>query len=554
MASAIATGKPEAADPRSLPDDGPPRERKRDIYRRLPLVGSRLGRLILGLNLLGLLVLIVGALVLNESRRGLIQARLDSLDTQGSFIAAVLDRAATVGEPQPALDTQLATETLQFLFIPRSTRARLFDADGQLIADTYVLSDQIQERPLPPVRKPGSPAPFQTGPQAERSAAAAARARSQLSAEVAAALTGHAARGLRISESGERRVSVSLPLQHVKAVLGVLTLDSGDVDATVWAQRKALLPFIMIAVGATIVSSLLLATLVARPILRLARAADAVRLSRARAISLPDLSDREDEVGGLARALEAMTDAQSARMDAIERFAADVAHEIKNPLTSMRSAVETLEMAPAGSPQAERLTGILKADLKRLDRLITDIANASRLDAELSRDAPRAVDLGRLLGDVVETYDGEGGARVVLQRSDALDAFAVTGREGPLGRVFRNLVDNARSFSATDGEVRVALSRRRDGAARWVVATVDDDGPGIPPENLETVFDRFYTSRPRNQAGGSKGFGGHSGLGLAIARQIVAAHGGSLLAENRALPDGTTAGARFTVLLPERAA
>ena len=515
-------------------------------------MGSRLGRLILGLNLLGLLVLVVGALVLNESRRGLIEARLDSLNVQGAFIANVLDEAATQGEPTPALDPDRAARLLQVLFIPRSTRARLFDAQGRLIFDSYVLYDQIQERPLPPVRRPGTPAPFQAGPQAERAAAAAARARAQLGSEVQTALGGRRAQGLRVSETGERRISVSIPLQHVRAVLGVLTLDSGDVDATVWAQRKALLPFILIAVGATVVSSLLLATLVARPILRLAAAADAVRLSRARAISLPDLADREDEVGGLARALEAMTDAQSSRMDAIERFAADVAHEIKNPLTSMRSAVETLELAPAGSPQAGRLTGILKADLKRLDRLITDIANASRLDAELSRDAPRAVDLARLAADIVQTYDGAPGARVVLAGPDTLDGLRVTGREGPLGQVFRNLIDNARSFSAADGEVRVTLERRRDGAARQVVAAVEDDGPGIPPENLETIFDRFYTSRPRHQAGGGRGFGGHSGLGLAIARQVAAAHGGALLAQNRTGPDGAVAGARFTVLLPER--
>ena len=179
-----------------------------------------------------------------------------------------------------------------------------------------------------------------------------------------------------------------------------------------------------------------------------------------------------------------------------------MAHEIKNPLTSMRSAVETLELAPAGSPQAERLTGILKADLKRLDRLITDIANASRLDAELSRDAPRAVDLARLMTDVVQTYEGGPGARVVVSHSDALDGLVVTGREGPLGQVFRNLIDNARSFSAPEGEVRVALERRREGATRRIVTTVDDDGPGIPPENLESIFDRFYTSRPPRPGGG----------------------------------------------------
>ncbi len=510
-----------------------------------PRPRSRLGGLILGLNLLGLLVLVLGALVLNESRRGLILAQIDALTTQDQLISYVVAKAASRGEPEPVLDSGAASEILRFMEVPRTERARLFAPDGSVIADTDVIADKVIERPLPPAR-PRSGLGAWWGERRERAEALrSARAHKAEQDEVALALTGRVVSGVRLAEGRGRVVSVSLPIQNVAQVLGVLTIERGDVDATLWAQRVALLPFILIAVGSTLASSLLLNTLVARPILRLARAADRVRLSRARAISLPDLAEREDEVGGLARALESMTDAQSARMDAIERFAADVAHEIRNPLTSIRSALETLQLVgdrPENAAGRERLVAVVQNDVKRLDRLVTDIANASRLDAELSREAPRPVQLARFLRDIVELYAGDGrGARVRLETEGEP---VVLGREGPLGQVFRNLIENARSFSAPDGEVRVRAAVE-DGRAR---VAVDDDGPGVPPENLESVFERFYTSRPKGAVPGGSAFGGHSGLGLSIARQIVEAHGGAISAVNR--PEG---GARFAVDLPEAA-
>ena len=358
--------------------------------------------------------------------------------------------------------------------------------------------------------------------------------------------------GLRSSETGGRVISVSVPIEHVKAVLGVLTIEAADVNRIVAAQRAALMPFILIAVAASLGSSLLLTGLVAEPIRRLARAADSVRLSRAREISLPDISEREDEVGDLARSLESMTSTLSARMDAIERFAADVSHEIKNPLTSMRSALETLEMAPAASAARDRLLAILKQDVRRLDRLITDISNASRLDAELSRNQPRVVDLTRFLSDVVSLYsDVPQGAAAVRLEIAAGERLPVTGQEGPLGQVFRNLIDNARSFSPPGGAVRVLAGRQREGSERRIVVRVEDEGPGMPPENLQSIFERFYTARPKGVAPGGSAFGGHSGLGLSIARQIVEAHGGRLGAENRMDEQGRVLGASFRVDLPE---
>ena len=524
MASAIATRSPE---------------RERRPSRRL-IPGSRLGALILTLNLLALAVLVTGALVLNELRRGLVEARAESLATQGGFMANLIEGVATYGEPEPYLDEATARRILLELVIPQGQRARLFGPDGAVIADSENLAARVRSRELPPARERDAPRPRGPDREAERQAEAWAALQAEIGRvqTTAAPLT-----QTRIGPSGGRVVSVSIPIQHVRQVLGVLTLEAGDVDAIIAAERRALVPFILVAVAVTLATFFLMNQLVAEPIIRLARAADSVRLSHARSISLPDLSGRKDELGDLTQSLEAMTDTLSSRMDAIERFAADVAHEIRNPLTSIRSAVETLELVPQG-PGRTRLLGILNNDVGRLDRLITDIANSSRLDAELSREPARLLDLAKLTAEIVAVYADTarpGQARVTL--SGAGSAM-VQGREGPLGQVIRNLIDNARSFSAEGGEVRVELASE----LRAVRVTVDDDGLGVPPENLETVFDRFYTSRPKGAA-----FGGNSGLGLSIARQIVEAHGGRVWAENRTDASGQVLGARFQVVLPEAA-
>jgi two-component system, OmpR family, sensor histidine kinase ChvG len=539
-----------AADPGLTMPTQPRRLSRPERRRRLGMGGSRLARLILALNLAGLAILVVGALVLNEFSRGLVQARVDSLYTQGELVTQVIVKAAVTGDPRPSMNPEVARAILEILSIPRTERARLYDAEGRLIADTDVIADKVVERPLPPTLRAGQRAwPWSA---LFNEARREARAHAQERTEVALAMTGHKIAGVRMSENGGRLVSVSIPIAEVQQVLGVLTIEAGDVDRIVAAQRLALIPFILMAVMAVLASSLLLNGAVAEPIRRLSRAADSVRLSRARAISLPDIAARQDEVGDLARSLDSMTSALSTRMDAIERFAADVSHEIKNPLTSMRSALETLELAPAG-PAREKLMAVLKQDVGRLNRLITDIANASRLDAELSRDPPRSLDLQRFLQDVVSLYrssDGSAGVRVALEAADTLDGFKVVGREGPLGQVFRNLIDNARSFSPPDGRVRIRLGRvRRDGRS-YVATEVEDHGPGIPAENLESIFQRFYTARPKGLSPGGAAFGGHSGLGLSIVRQIVEAHGGAVRAENVEGVDGMIAGARFTVELP----
>ncbi|MBX9576132.1 MAG: sensor histidine kinase [Caulobacteraceae bacterium] len=532
MASAIDTARAEAGTPAT--EDRP--------RPRLRLVGSRLGALILILNLLSLLILFGGALALNEWRRGLVEARQESLLSQAELLANVLgELEITQGEPRPILDELEVPKWLRDTFIPSGQRASVHNADGLFVADSYQVSDQIPGRPLPPIgsremerMEAADPA---SDPDVER-------ARAELAREVEAALGGEPQVNLRRSETGERLVSVSVPIRHVRQVLGVLTLEAADVDAILAAQRAALMPFALVALAVSLLSSLMLHLFVARPIMRLSAAADQVRMQRARAISFPDLEGRRDEIGDLARSLETMTTTLSERMDAIERFAADVSHEIKNPLTSIRSALETLDLVKTPE-QRDRLTALLQNDVRRLDRLITDISNASRLDAELARDRLRPLDLNVLLSEVIGVYRDapRRDAAPVVFAPGAPSPARMAGRDGPLGQVFRNLIDNALSFSPAGGSVRVALSRDDEGGGWRVV--VEDDGPGIPADNLETVFERFYTSRPKGTA-----FGGNSGLGLSIVRQIVEAHGGRVWAENRVDDEARTTGARFTVVLP----
>jgi two-component system sensor histidine kinase ChvG len=514
-------------------------ERRRRTRAATP--PSRIGRLIIVLNLAGLAILVGGALLLNELRQGLVNARIESLSIEGQLIANVIEKNATVGDPDPLLVADTASDFLDSLSIPKTERVRLFDAEGHPISDSWVATDRVESSPLPRALKPGEK-PFAIpglAPPPHSDAAAEAA----LQKEIQTALSGQMYAWVRPAERGGRVVSVSIPIEHVREVLGVLTLEAGDVDHIIAAERAALVPFIIIAVAVNLLSSFALTQLIAQPVRRLSAAADSVRLSRARAIDLPDIAERKDELGDLAVSLEDMTHTLSDRMEAIERFAADVAHEIRNPLTSIRSAVETLELVNEG-PARDRLQAILKQDVSRLDRLITDISNASRLDAELSRESPRPVAVARLLRDIVGLYETDrrdpDPPRVRLVAVD-VDNLTVAGREGPLSQVFRNMIDNARSFSPPGGDVWVTLTRERGQA----VIKVDDSGPGMPPENLETVFERFYTSRPKGAA-----FGGNSGLGLSIARQILEAHGGKIHAENRTNTAGEVTGARFVATMP----
>jgi two-component system sensor histidine kinase ChvG len=417
-----------------------------------------------------------------------------------------------------------------------------------------LLADVFEETVLPP---PGQPRPdlanrarslpdriLDTVSHLLRSPEERAALDRDLRDEVQQVITGDIVAGVRREDDGRRVVSVSIPIQPVRAVVGVVTIESYDLDRLIEAERRALVPFILIAALVTTMSSLALTVFIARPVRRLARAAREARQAGGRRVKMPDLRSRNDEIGELGVALSDMTEALYDRLDAIESFAADVAHELKNPLTSIRSAAEVLPHAK-DEERRDKLLAVIAADVRRLDRLISDISRASRVDAELAREDVERFDLAGLLAELAETYNATDSqrARIALERT--VRNGLVLGRDGPLGQVFRNLLDNAMTFSPEGGTVWIRLVRGQLNGRQSLVVHVDDEGPGIPADNLETVFQRFYTERPQGTA-----FGTHSGLGLAIARQIVEAHGGRITASNRLTGDGAIAGARFTVELP----
>ena len=339
-------------------------------------------------------------------------------------------------------------------------------------------------------------------------------------------------------------LSYSQPVQRYRQVLAsvMLSKDGTEIEAAVRNVRLTILQIFAGALVITVLLSFYLAGTIARPIRLLAAAAERVRHGLGReSQQIPDLTKRGDEIGELSAALREMTDALHARMDAIEKFAADVSHEIKNPLTSLRSAVETA--ARVHDPgQQRKLMGIIVEDVERLDRLISDISNASRLDAELSRDELELVDVSKMLVMLSQISSEAGAAHlaVAVELPDDQE-LQVSANGDRLMQVFRNLIDNAISFSPPDG--RIVLKASRDG--RFVEAAVEDQGPGVPEGKLDEVFDRFYTERPRGEK-----FGTHSGLGLSISKQIIEVHGGTIGAENRHDADGAVVGARFVVRLP----
>ena len=513
------------------------------------LVRSRLTQLILAANLAGLIILISGVFLLAGARQGLVDALAGSLTNQGGLIANAVGGAASEGEPVPRLVPSVARIILRNLFESEEIRVRLFDVDGDLIADSFTEDDEVQVRALPPPRPAGQ---FGGALQDDPDSIAREAARAALQADIRIALQAETVVAERRNEQGERVLRVVMPIQRVQAVLGVITLESGAVNAIIAAERRSLAPFVLIAVGVTVITSALLTLFIALPVRRLAAAADRVRREGPRRASIPDLSSRQDEIGELSHVLAAMTRALSDRIDAIERFAADVAHELKNPLTSIRSAVETFPAAKTDQ-QRERLLGVMRHDVVRIDRLITDISRASRVDAELARAAAERVDVSAFIAEIVELYSAirrEKEVEINYMRPDR--PVYVDALRDQLSQVVRNLIDNAMTFSTAGAHVDVTVSLREDDNLQWAAITVEDNGPGVPQENLERIFERFYTERPDGAA-----FGSHSGLGLAIARQIVEAHGGRIWAENRAdgqNKPGGVSGARFIVALPHASA
>ena len=525
---------------------------------------SSLTRRIVLLNIAGLFVLVISILYLSQYRAGLIDARVQSLLVQGEIIASAIAASATVEtdtitiDPEKLIELQAGDSygpqdevlsglefpinlervapVLRRLIQPTRTQARIYDRDGALQIDSrnlYGRGDVLRFDLIPPDDRPtrlerawiaiknwfgrsSYPLYRELGPENGKGYP-----------EVVQALAGQKASAVRVNERGEIILLVAVPIQRFRAVRGALLLSTqgGEIDTAVAAERLQVLA-LFVALGAVMVLlSVLLARTIAGPVRRLADAAEAVRRRIKSREEIPDFTYRRDEIGELSGALREMTNSLYSRIEAIESFAADVAHELKNPLTSLRSAVETMPLARTPESR-ERLLAVIEHDVRRLDRLISDVSDASRLDAELQRQDAGPVDLVRLLNTVTTVANEvrrDDGVTITLSFEGPPASFVVPGHDSRLGQVIDNLIENARSFSPPDGSVRITAKRLRNA----VEITVDDYGPGIQPEAMERIFERFYTDRPH------QGFGQNSGLGLSISRQIVEAHGGRIRAENR---------------------
>ena len=541
----------------------------------------------LAVNLAAPVLLVLGLLFLDEYQDNLIATELDALNTQGELIAAAIGEGAVVVAKPPkgrrsaagsdddfgptgaprVIDPESARQLIRNLSGLAHLRAQLFDRTGALVADTRLLQGpggEVQVLDLPPVDE-GALVRFARkvyeatiGRYAYDHSLEAFVEKPKASAadyvEATQALTSGQAKGMvRLRDDRQKILSVAVPVQFYKQIVGALLVsrDGSSVDKRLFAVRGSILGMFAWILALTVLTSIYLANTIARPVRRLADAAMQVRQAKNRRYPIPDLTGRDDEIGELSAALREMTESLWQRLDAIEHFAADVAHEIKNPLTSLRSAVETV--ARVKDPeQQKKLMSIIMEDVGRLDRLITEISDASRLDAELSRAEMEPVDVGRLveaLSEVQNANDNPAAPKVQLvaevtppsARRGADGPLIVPGLETRLGQVFRNLISNAVSFSPPGGVICIRTMRDH-----WhIKILVEDQGPGIPAGKEEDIFNRFYTERPEGEK-----FGTHSGLGLSISKQIVEAHRGTIAAENIVGDDGIVKGARFIVRLP----
>jgi two-component system sensor histidine kinase ChvG len=573
------------------------------------LVAKTLLRRIIFANMIGLVILLSGIFYLSQYHAWLIEAKRDSLRAQGEVIAAAIAANATrekdtgrivlnpdmlpevEGERSLLRDENIAAMQLSIppdrvapLFkgglLPPDIRARVYAADGVLIVD----SDQLLSRGQLSGADPSDATLQQERTKGIKTAWTRFMSwlvRRQLPVyreigmgngmaypEVRVALTGgHGTAMVLVTDKSEQIVSVATRIQYRGVVQGALLLSSrpGVIDDILQEERNIVLSLALTALAATLIASVLLYRTIAGPMRRLSEAADSVSRSIGAGAKLPELAGRTDEVGQMASAFRAMTGSLYQRIEASERFAREVAHELKNPLTAARSTAESL--AYAKTPEMrEELVRQIQGELARLNKLITDVSNVSRLDAELAYGETEIVDIREVLHGVMEIFQDRFSTdtrKLVLDAQDVPhypEAFIVRAHEARLGRVITNLLDNALSFSPEGGTITV--SARRIGPE--IVVVVDDEGPGIPPDKLESIFERFYSDRPQSDST----LGKNSGLGLSITRDIVDAYGGSIEAVNRVAPAGAASntrddhpalkarrapgvvGTRFTVRLP----
>jgi two-component system sensor histidine kinase ChvG len=520
---------------------------------------SPLARRIVAYNLAALVVLVAGVLYLDPFRDSLLLQRETSLVNEVELIAAALEMR--IPEPgEGGLDAALSS-ALEVTLMPTGIDVYLLAPDGRLLAAVEGDAGRRLSGPTPPDTRPTVLAStidrlwtLAAGlwrPSGADAAADARGARERAAALVAPVLANgtvlHPA-----GRAGQHAFWVGTPIERGGATAGILAAvtNAARLDALVTAEREQVLRMFVAAILVSVGISLALASTIATPLVQLSSAAEIGRsggregTGQAARVRIPDMTGRTDEIGRLSGALRGMVGALYDRIDANAQFAADVAHEIKNPLASLRSATGTLRVA-SRPEQRERLLEVIDHDVRRLDRLVSDISNASRLDAELVKEEEERFDLLRMLGNLAQ-FLGEDAKREGIAFLTDLppEPVVIAGLEGRLAQVFVNLIGNAISFCEEGDAIRVWVRRRED----RVLVVVEDTGPGIPDAALRKIFARFYSERPEGQ------FGNNSGLGLAISKQIVDAHGGVIWAENirptEADPTSEPLGARFVVGLP----
>ncbi len=555
----------------------------RNKRRTISVNRSPLARKIITFNLLGLVVLVAGVLYLNPVRDSLVAQRERALVMTAELLAEVFVVQQTIGTPGPAPDTEAEPDSPGAAPVP-ATEALTPEIVQQVLAETnvYESGDVIVFDAEGAVLGtnaglPRSDRPAVVGLETDERSTIITDFLSQIWEAIAGLIAAQSPEppmpvdsvslaqellpdvyngNTRIKggqdATGATRFTVVTPITIDGTVRGAVALASvgGELDALVRAEREQVLQMFVIAILVSIGLSLVLASTIANPLADLAAAAEIGRDKNSQAavnagrVRIPDLSGRPDEIGRLSKALRGMVSALYDRIDANEQFAADVAHEIKNPLASLRSAVGTLRMARKDE-QRERLLDVIDHDVRRLDRLVSDISNASRLDSELVKEEEEAFDLIKMIRNLTEYLGNEAEGKGVDFISDLPgEPIVIHGLEARLAQVFVNLITNALSFCDEGDAIRV-WARHRDNR---VLVVVEDTGPGIPEEALTKIFNRFYSERPEGQ------FGNNSGLGLAISKQIIEAHGGVIWAENIRPTDADITseplGARFVVGLP----
>ena len=519
------------------------------------LNSSPLARKIITFNLLGLILLVSGVLFLNPFRDSLVTQHERGLVAESRLIANAIEARLAMSPPGATVDMAAALKSMQ---LSHGVTAYVFDPTGKEVASAVGTTSTASVTANPGRNTVltnfltsvwdniASLVHFNSAPVANgKSPEALAKA------VAAQAVTGQTTVKSGLDAAGHAIFSVATPIRTAEGVQGAIgmTTAAGEIDKLVANEREQVLEMFVIAILVSIGLSLLLASTIANPLADLAAAAELGRDRNARKISptrvrIPDLTARPDEIGRLSVAMRGMVAALYDRIDANEQFAADVSHEIKNPLASLRSAVASMRLAKRDD-QREKLLSVIEHDVRRLDRLVSDISNASRLDSELVREEEENFNLLKTVSNITDYLSQEAAKKQVDFITDLpADPIVIRGLEGRLAQVFVNLIGNAISFCEEGDAVRVWVRKREN----RVLVVVEDTGPGIPDGALTKIFKRFYSERPVGQ------FGDHSGLGLAISKQIVEAHGGVIWAENiiptDADPTSDPLGARFVVGLP----